>query len=228
MLPEPFEQEAICLASLGYRFSNVRWGSGSMALVSERWWKTRRTRTWIIEPKSPEAEARLLFDRSYEDRYSDPGNPLTRPTDMGTRVLLMASNGNSVFLSGEGASPEGNRPFLDKLDLTTLEAQRIWQSEAPYYESLVELLDEEQLRLLTRRESTNQPPNYFIRDLSNNDLYQVTAFPHPAPQLAEAHKELIRYERADGVKLTATLYMPPGYSAGDKPLPMLMWAYPRE
>ncbi|MFC1719022.1 TolB family protein, partial [Candidatus Poribacteria bacterium] len=38
MLPHPFRQEAIRLASLGYRFSNVRWGTDSIALVSERWW----------------------------------------------------------------------------------------------------------------------------------------------------------------------------------------------
>jgi dipeptidyl aminopeptidase/acylaminoacyl peptidase len=227
-LPQPFEQDPIPLASLGFRFSDVKWSSNNMALVSERWWKTRRTRTWIARPDSPEEEAQLLFDRSYEDRYSDPGNPLTRPTDAGTRVLLATDGGNTVFLAGEGASPEGNRPFLDKLDLTTLKTKRLWRSEAPYYESLVQLLDERSLRLLTRRESTSEPPNYFIRDLSENQIHQITAFPHPAPQLAEVHKELIRYERADGIKLTATLYLPPGYSPSDGPLPMLMWAYPRE
>jgi dipeptidyl aminopeptidase/acylaminoacyl peptidase len=46
--------------------------------------------------------------------------------------------------------------------------------------------------------------------------------------LKDVKKELIRYERADGVKMTATLYLPPGYKAEDGPLPMLMWAYPRE
>ncbi len=228
MLPQPFEQDPIPLASLGFRLSDVKWGDNNTALVSERWWKTRKTRTWIIRPDSPEEEALLLFDRSYENRYSDPGNPLTRSTTMGTRVLLMADSGSTVFLSGEGASPEGNRPFLDRLELTTLETERLWQSESPHYESLVQLLDEADLKLLTRRESTSEPPNYFIRDLGENQLRQITAFPHPAPQLAGVQKELIRYERADGIKLTATLYLPPGYSSSDGPLPMLMWAYPRE
>ena len=228
MLPQSFEQDPVPLASLGFRLRDVKWSSNNIALVSERWWKTRRTRTWIFRPDSPEEEAQLLFDRSYEDRYSDPGNPLTRPTASGTRVLLVANSGNTIFLAGEGASPEGNRPFLDRLNLTNLETKRLWQSEAPYYESLVQLLDESVPRLLTRRESVSEPPNYFIRDLDENQIRQVTAFPHPAPQLAEVHKELIRYERADGVKLTATLYLPPGYSPSDGPLPMLMWAYPRE
>lgn len=42
------------------------------------------------------------------------------------------------------------------------------------------------------------------------------------------YKEQIRYERADGVKLTATLYLPPGKTPEDGPWPTLVWAYPQE
>ena len=42
-------------------------------------------------------------------------------------------------------------------------------------------------------------------------------------------KEVVHYKRSDGVPLNATLYLPPGYdSARDGPLPLIMWAYPRE
>ena len=34
------------------------------------------------------------------------------------------------------------------------------------------------------------------------------------------------YKRKDGVKLAATLYLPPGYKRDG--LPVIMWAYPRE
>jgi len=37
----------------------------------------------------------------------------------------------------------------------------------------------------------------------------------------------ITYARRDGVKLSATLHLPPGYRQGER-LPVLMWAYPRE
>lgn len=44
-----------------------------------------------------------------------------------------------------------------------------------------------------------------------------------------SHWLRLRYKRADGVDLTATLYLPPGYDqAKDGPLPCLLWAYPRE
>ncbi|URE41008.1 hypothetical protein MUK42_11709 [Musa troglodytarum] len=59
--------------------------------------------------------------------------------------------------------------------------------------------------------------------------FQITNFPHPYPQLASLQKEMIRYQRKDGVQLTATIYLPPGYSpTKDGPLPCLVWSYPGE
>jgi dipeptidyl aminopeptidase/acylaminoacyl peptidase len=143
-------------------------------------------------------------------------------------VLLTADNGRTIFLSGAGASPEGDRPFLDEFDLTTLEHKRLFRSEAPYYENPVRLLDVKKQLLLTRRESVTEPPNYFVRDITKETLRPVTEFTHPTPQLIDVQKELIRYQREDSVDMTATLYLPPGYKVEDGPLPMLMWAYPQE
>ena len=190
--------------------------------------KTRQVRAWQVKPGNPETEPKLLIDRSWEDRYNDPGEPMERRTDKGTWVLLTANNGNTLFLSGGGASPEGDRPFLDEFDLTTLETKRLFRSEAPYFERPVRVLDIKKKLLLTRKESITEPPNYFLRDLKKNEIKQVTYFPHPTPQLINVQKELIRYKRADGVQMTATLYLPAGYSTDDGPLPMLMWAYPQE
>jgi dipeptidyl aminopeptidase/acylaminoacyl peptidase len=228
MLSAPFEGDATPLMSLSLRYRGVTWGSDRLALVWESWWQTRRQRTWIVEPGVPETPPRLLFDRSWEDRYNDPGAPLLRRTAAGTRVLLTADAERTLFLSGDGASPEGDRPFLDQFDLATGETERLWRSEAPYYERLVELLDENERLLLTRRETQSEPPNYLLRDVRRGRVQPLTQFPHPMPQLAGAQKELMRYQRADGVDLTATLYLPPGYTPADGPLPLLVWAYPNE
>lgn len=227
-LAGPFEGEPILLGETALRYAGLNWGHGGLALLWERWWKTRRVRTWRVQPEAPEAEPRLVFDRSWEDRYGDPGTPLTRPTPEGTRVLLTGSGGRHLFLAGDGASPEGDRPFLDRMDLETGETERLWRSEGTWYERPISLLDAEDLSLLTFRESVQEPPNVFLRDLAGGSLRQLTDFPHPSPQLREVQKEMIRYRREDGVQLTATLYLPPGYSAEQGALPLLMWAYPRE
>ena len=228
MLPAPFSDLPIEIATLGLRFSGVTWGSDELALVSSSWRRTRRTRTWIVKPGIPDAPQQVLFDRSSEDRYGDPGSPLLRRNQYGESVLRTGDDGNTLFLSGSGASPEGDRPFLDRLDLTTTKTERLWRSEAPYYESVVDFLSDDLRRVVTRRESKTVPANYFIRDLDDGELTRLTDFPHPMPQFKDVQLELIRYERSDGVALTAKLYLPPGYNAEDGPLPMLMWAYPRE
>ena len=231
-LAAPFEGEPTAVADLGLRFAGVRWSGGesgsdgNLALVSTRWRRSRQTRTWVVRPDSPGSAPTLLWDRSQEDRYGDPGRPINQSGALGS-VLKVADDG-SLFLLGQGASPAGNRPFIDRLDLNTQETTRLWRSEAPYYESTVALLDETGNRVLTRRESVEEPPNYFVRDLTSGNLQQITEFTHPTPQLANVSKELIRYERADGVKLTGVLYLPSGHEEGDGPLPVLMWAYPRE
>jgi dipeptidyl aminopeptidase/acylaminoacyl peptidase len=55
----------------------------------------------------------------------------------------------------------------------------------------------------------------------------LTSYPPPAPELNNVKKELIKYERNDGVPLTGTLYYPMNYEPGKK-YPTVVWAYPRE
>ena len=169
-----------------------------------------------------------MIERSSEDQYNDPGSPVLRTTERGTRVLHLADGGKSLFLDGYGASPEGEFPFLDKRNIETGETTRLWQCEAPYYEFLYDILDDEGTTILTRREGVSEQPNFYVRNLATGEARAVTEFPHPMPQLKDVTKELVTYEREDGVTLSATLYLPPGYSPEQGPLPMIMWAYPRE
>ncbi len=228
-LDAPFTGEPRPLITLGHRYGGVTWGDDDLAFVSSWWWKTRNVKVWRVKPGDPAFVPVIVQDRSWQDRYTDPGQPLTHRNRYGREVILTADGGRTIFLNGEGASPEGDRPFLDKYDLETGKTERLFRSEAPHYESPVELIDPGKLLLLTRRESQTEPPNYFLRDLKNSALDQKTFFPDPTPQLAGISKELIQYERNDGVKLTGTLYLPAGYDKDrDGPLPCLMWAYPTE
>ena len=228
-LSAPFTGAPVTLLELESRVRGVTWGK-DLALVDEYWWKTRHTRTWIVNPSNPSAAARKLFDRSAEDRYADPGRFITAAGPNGTELLVTAKGGKAAYLSGQGASPEGDRPFLDRIDIASGKTTRLWRSEAPYYEQVVALLDADGRRIITRRESVKDVPNYFVRDVSKKQggLTQLTSFTDPAPQFAGVTSQLIRYKRADGVDLSATLYLPPGYDKSKGPLPFLFWAYPRE
>jgi dipeptidyl aminopeptidase/acylaminoacyl peptidase len=227
-LAAPFDGQPQLLATLGLRYSGMEWGNESLALAAEWWWKTRRIRVWRIDPSRPGSEPDLLIDRSWEDRYNDPGNPVHVRNEWGRSVMFTPDGGRSLMLSGSGASPDGDRPFLDRYDLKTKQTKRLWRSEAPFYERATMPLDPGGRRFLTRRESKDEPPNYFVRDLKSGKLRQLTEFPHPTPQLEGLQKQLIRYERDDGVQLTATLYLPPGYTTDQGRLPVLVWAYPQE
>ena len=227
----PFTVKPAVLAKLASRYLGVAWGRGDLALLTEGWYKTRVVKQWKITPDQPATPAELLSSRSLEDRYNDPGQPVMRADAAGLPRLLIAAD-NSILLDGQGASSEGDRPFIDRFNLTTKKTERLFQSTAPYYENVVAVLDEDGSRLLSTREAPTEQPNYYVRNLKQQGAAQLTAlthFPHPLPQLKDVQKELIRYKRADGVDLTATLMLPPGYDVKrDGPLPTLMWAYPQE
>jgi dipeptidyl aminopeptidase/acylaminoacyl peptidase len=230
-LDAPFKTKPVVLASLSTRYAGVTWGNDQVALIAERWWKNRMTRTWHVAPGEPSKEPQLFVERSYQDRYSDPGRPETRVNSAGRSVLFLGQN-DSLFLIGSGASAAGDRPFLDKRPIGSPAADRLFQSEAPFHERPIRLVDldddGEAYRLITIRESVDRPPNYFLRDLKTGNIEPLTDFQNPTPQLAGCSKEMIKYKRNDGVELSATLYLPPGYESSQGPLPLLMWAYPRE
>ena len=219
----PFDGEPIVWRDLEFRYASADWGRGDAALVTEYWFPTRAYRTYRTRPDSPAADWDLLFEGDSQDLYNFAGDPMMERNDAGR--LVMALDGDGVFLQSTGASPEGNRPFVRRFDLDTKASTELFRSEAPYYERPVVFLSPE--RFLTFREAADEPANLFVRDLAAGDVRPLTAFPHPYPELADIQKETIEYTRADGVPLSATLYLPPGYDAErDGPLPTFVWAYP--
>jgi dipeptidyl aminopeptidase/acylaminoacyl peptidase len=228
MLEAPFTGSPRTLIDLQQRLASIRWGRSDVALVQTRWSTDARTRTYVVNPSQP-GEPRLLWDLSSEDRYNDPGQPVAKLNDRGFPVLRFSPDGRHMYLIGSGASTRGDYPFLDMLNLANGNTERLWQTEDPYYEVIVEVLDDEARRYVTRRESITEAPNYFLHDRSSRAARALTDFADPAPQLAGVQRQLITYPRADGVTLSATLFTPPGYNAQrDGPLPTLVWAYPRE
>ena len=227
MQAAPFTAEPVKLIDLKERYGGVSWGKDDLAIVYSRWFNTRHETRFVVDPSNPGQE-RVLLERNYQARYDNPGMPVTQPNAAGRSVIRFAPDGK-ILMSGAGATAQGEFPFLAAMDPATGRSERLWTSANTDYEAVVGFLDAEGRRVVTQRESRLDPPNLQIRDLTDGSVTRLTNFPDPAPQLAEATRQLVTYERADGVKLSGTLYLPAGYDKDrDGPLPMLMWAYPAE
>jgi dipeptidyl aminopeptidase/acylaminoacyl peptidase len=222
VLRAPFAGDPVEVGRTQYRFGGVSWTDRGTILLTENDRETRTTRTWVLD--AAWGQPRKLWERLQQDRYADPGSPVVRP---GRQTVLQA--GDAIYLLGAGASPDGDRPFLDRLDLRTLGSERLFRSDAAGYEAVVGLLDERGGRVLTRRETRTAPPNYFVRDLAGGTLQAVTSFADPHPQITRAMADRLfaTYRRKDGIGLSGTIYLPVGYEKGRR-VPMLLWAYPQE
>lgn len=205
----------------------------------DRRWLT----TWMCDLADPERR-RILFDHSMDDAYADPGSPLMTTRPDGSRTVLQ--DGSTIYLRGDGSTPDGDRPFLDRLDLVTMEQERLYRSPADGLDHVMGFpaapapADGElgapppRPEILLSHESNSEPPNLYVAALDRGKgegevggVRALTAWPDPHPQLTAMHKRLIVHERGDGVQLSGMLHLPPGYDpATGGRLPLLIWAYP--
>jgi dipeptidyl aminopeptidase/acylaminoacyl peptidase len=227
-LAAPFSAPPSELAKTEWRFGGVSFTQRSVALLSESDRASRKTRTWILEAG---AQPRKLWERRQQDAYSNPGTPVVArkavASGPGAAAGLILQNGDDIYLAGPGSSAGGDRPFVDRLNLRTLQTERIFRSDDKTYETFVAPLDDRMTALLTQHETPLDPPNYYVREVGARTKRPLTTFKDPAPQLAAVERQFLTYTRKDGVDLSGTLYLPPGYRKGAR-VPLVMWAYPRE
>jgi dipeptidyl aminopeptidase/acylaminoacyl peptidase len=223
-LAAPFSAAPTEIAKTEFRYGGIEFTDAGTALLTENDRTKRWTRTWIID--KPGAAPRKLWDRSQQDAYGNPGSPQQHERASGTSTIQQT--GNSIYLTGTGASPEGARPFIDRLDLTTLKTERLFQTTGRTYESVIGVVSDDGTKILTRYESRSEPPNVYVRDLKTGERRAMTNYQDPAPQLKGVQKQLVTYKRNDGVELSATIITPPGWTPAQGPLPTILWAYPRE
>ncbi len=213
-----------------HRLSSVMWLDSEEAAVVTEYDRDRRWITSRVHFLARAREPVVLDDRSYHDSYANPGWPVQRRRPDGTWTVIV--DDGWVYLEGDGATPKGDRPFLDRLHLERGERERIVHSPEDAYHSFVAFAGDAGgaantggRPLLMRRESPTAPPNFHVE--GRPAPLRLTEFPDPHPQLTGISKQLLKYKRADGVDLSATLYLPPGHKPGER-LPVIIWAYPRE
>ncbi len=226
-LEAPFDGNPKSILKTINRFTSIQWGNDNTAIAYDYWWNTRNTKTYVLNPSNASQKPEVISDRNYQDRYSDPGDFVTKRNDLGSYVLAL--EGNHAFLTGDGFSEKGQFPFVDMINLKTRKKERLYQSN--YTDKLENLrqYDPEKNQLLVRIESKSEYPNYYFRDLKRKNLKQLTFFENPFKSIQSVHKEVITYKREDGLELSGTLYLPVGYDKNKREkMPMILWAYPRE
>ena len=222
-LGSPTDAEPSHLMDLEDRFSGMEWTTDGRGLITEvdryplraaSW-----TRTWLVDTNRPDVEPRNIWDRSAEERYGAPGTPMSRG-------VTLVGEGDWIYLEGDGVTPEGEQPFLDRMNLETLETERLWESDPDRYEFPVALVGGSHDHLIIRSESPADPPNY-VQLAEGAQPRALTHQEDPAPQLQGVERRVLTYEREDGIGLAGVVYTPPGWD-GETRLPTVLWAYPRE
>jgi dipeptidyl aminopeptidase/acylaminoacyl peptidase len=228
-LSAPFEEAPRDLIRLEYRYAGVAsFQKASLLMATEVDRDRRWVRSMLHDTDKPDQAPKILVDRSMRDRYGDPGRMLFKSDKTGFPVAQQV--GAWVWLVGQGASPEGNLPFLDRKNLETLETQRLWRCEPGTLEAVIMVLSKEETEkpsFITRSESTTSPSNFYLRKLATPSNVPLTDFKDPTPQIRGIKKQIVKYQRSDGVPLSATLYLPANYVEGTR-LPLIVWAYPLE
>jgi len=228
-LAAPFNGEPRDLIRLEHRYAGISsFAKASWLMTTEVDRDRRWVRSLLHDTDKPDQEPKVIVDRSMRDRYGDPGRMLFKSDKAGFPVAQQS--GPWVWLVGQGASPEGNLPFLDRKNLETLQTERLWRCEAGTLESVAMVLSTEATEkpsFITRRESPTRPSNFYLRDLAAGSDVALTDFKDPTPQIRGIKKQIVKYQRSDGVPLSATLYLPANYVEGTR-LPLLVWAYPLE
>ena len=225
----PFISEPTSLLKTKQRYSGVIWCNENIAIVSDEWYDTRNTKTYLINPSNTSQAPKIISDRNSQDIYSDPGNFETKRNEYNRYVLAIENN--NAYLIGDGFTKDGQFPFIDEYNLGTLKTKRLYTSTfKDKKEDLLSIEDFKKGDVLVQIQSKNEFPNYYFRNLKSKKLTQLTNFKNPFESIKNVYKEVIKYKRKDGVDLSGTLYLPDGYDRTKKSekLPLLIWAYPEE
>lgn len=209
------------------RYKDLVWTNDHYAVVSEGWYDTRNTKSYLLDLNN--GESKVFDDRNYQDVYSDPGHFNTTKNQYGRSVIDM--KGGKAYLIGDGFTKDGQHPFIDEMDIKSLKKKRLYTSDLKNAkEGIVDILNPSKGEILTTQQSPSQYPNYFKKNIKSNKAEAVTNFANPFESIKDVYKEVITYKRNDGVTLTGTLYLPANYDrkAKKEKLPLLIWAYPRE
>ncbi len=223
----PFSGEGKSLIKLINRYAGIDWANENMAIAYDRWWNTRNTKAYSFNPSNNNESPKIIYDRNYQDAYSDPGSFLKERNNFNRSVLKIYSG--QAYMSGAGFTKQGQFPFIDQVDIKSFAKKRIYQSTYTNKVESIQDYDPSSKQLIVRIESPTEFPNYYSKKVNSKRINKITDFKNPFLELQNVKKQTITYKRDDGLELSGILYLPIDYNEEKKEKrPMILWAYPRE
>lgn len=222
----PFDGEKELFLKLKERFEGADFIDNSdNVIITEGDYDKEWGVSYIVDVDNPQGEKTIIEDRSWDDKYSDPGKLLKHKDENGFEVVL--EKDGYVYYKGNGYTPDGMFPFLDKVNVKTWEKERLFQSDKEAYERFSGFFGADFNKLIILSENSQTPPNYYLYTKDEGMYKQLSDNVNHTPEITEIRKEIVKYEREDSLLLSGTLYYPVDYEEG-KRYPLLIWAYPQE
>jgi dipeptidyl aminopeptidase/acylaminoacyl peptidase len=236
LLKAPFIGAPVEITRTEQRYAGLSWSEKpGIALLSDYDVNRKWHRTYLLNVDDAQNSRRLIWDLSSDEKYAYPGAPVRRLLANGLPAIRV--DGDTIYLTSPGSSPDGDRPFLDKFNLKTQQTERLFRSSKTSYEQFIGFAGNDTNRLLTWYQSPEDTPNALVRTIGASTTavagepgyastsVALTHLTDPVPQVRDIKKRLVKYQRADGIELSFTLYTPPGYKEGTR-LPTILNAYP--
>jgi dipeptidyl aminopeptidase/acylaminoacyl peptidase len=216
-LTAPFKDGPVEVASSDLAIKRFGWTTAGTP-----WFATRgNTESEVRYQVVLEDGVRTIWSGAAANQYENPGRALRLD---GAAGPVLETDGR-IFLAGDGQGAGGPQPFLDVFDLRQSTRERVFSAETGVFEVVLGVVDPAVPTFITSRETETESPNLYL--MRGSERSKMTNVPDPFPQLARATRRTLNYERADGVGLSGTLYLPESYKEGNR-LPTLLWIYPYE
>ncbi len=226
-LDAPFTGAPREVCASDFQFSGMWWTTaGGRLLFHEEYQPRRRMRTGWIDPAAARPERVVRVDRSTEGVHDHPGRPLLKRMGHQARAWTTA-DGAGLYLSGDGFRADGQRPFLDRMDLATGATTRLFESAPTHLEQVMVLLAADGRRFITLRQSNREAPNYVLRRAGEKLGRTLSDFTDPAPALTASQRFQFKFMRPDSVELNAEAVLPADWKPGTR-LPTVFWVYPTD
>jgi len=213
----PFSGDPRIVASSRDRILDFGWTTEGTPWFTTRGDSPEEIRAFIVEERGPQQ----IWSGSVAKAYENPGTALRVD---GSDGPVLEARGR-IFLAGDGLSDEGPRPFLDLADLRQGSTERVFAAAPNEFETVLAVLDPDLPAFITSRETVTEGPNLYLH--RGDERTALTELPNPYPQLAGVTRRVEHYQRADGLALSGTLYLPADRHKGER-LPTLIWIYPYE